>query len=69
LRKVKAKNEIEKAGVSIKKESIKEIYLYNVKKSKGMTAVLIVVGIPVGIVLFVLIGCTLDEDCNRMFYN
>ena len=69
LRKIKTKNEIEKAGVSIKKESIKEIYLYNVKKSKGMTGVLIAVGIPVGIVLFVLIGCALDEDCNRMFYN
>lgn len=67
LIKIKGKNEIEKVGVSIKEETIKEIYLYNMKKSRRMTTALIAVGIPVGFVLILVVGCLLDEDC-RNFY-
>jgi hypothetical protein len=68
LRKIKGKNEIEKVGINIKKETIKDIYLYNKKKSKGMTTALIAVGIPLGLVLIVVVGCALDEDCGKFYY-
>jgi len=67
LRKIKGKNEVKKVGVSINKESIKEIYLYNMKKSRRMTTVFIAVGIPVGFALILVIGCLLSEDCKWAF--
>jgi len=67
LRKIKGKNEVEKAGVSINKESIKEIYLYNMKKSRRMTTAFIAVGIPVGFAFILVIGCMLSEDCKWAF--
>ena len=46
---IKGKNTIEKVGVQIKKETIKEIHLYNKSKSQRMTA-LVIIGIPFGII-------------------
>ncbi len=46
---IKGKNSIEKVGVSIRKESIKEIHLYNKGKSRRLTA-LVILGIPIGII-------------------
>jgi hypothetical protein len=47
---IKGKNTIEKVGVEIRKESIKEIHLYNKGKSTRLTA-LIILGIPIGIIV------------------
>lgn len=46
---IKGKNTIEKVGVEIRKESIKEIHLYNEGKSRRLTA-LVILGIPIGII-------------------
>jgi hypothetical protein len=68
LIKIKGQNKTEKVGIGIKEDTIKEIFLYSKKKSKGLTAALLVVGIPIGFILIILIGCALDEECNNMFY-
>ena len=57
-----------KSEVLVKEESIKEIFLFNANKSTGLTGLLII-GIPVGIVLFMFIACALDEDCRRNISN
>ena len=65
---IKGKNVIEKVGVEIKKETIKEIHLYNKRKSNGMTALLII-GIPIGIIgiafaIWAAQGFPLDIEMN-----
>ena len=63
LLEIKGKNEIEKVSFSIKRGTIKEIHLYNEKKSRRIT-VLAVVGIPIGTFLIITAAVLIDFAIN-----